>query len=590
MAAITSAGSGNWSATGTWTGGAVPVEGDTVTIQSGHTVTVDQNITVGADSATAAISLTGTLNVPYDIASDYTLTCKGNLTVNSGGIFSIGTSSNRLNSARTFTVKLNYSASLSNGKYNMTVAAGGRCLWYGASKTANTTLASQANSGQNQIVVNNATGWRIGDIVSVVDETNRTKTEEFTISSLSGTTITLSGNLANTKASGGFVLNVSNNIIVTSYDTSFCARFFCSGHTTALNVFSNVMFRNIGYSGNTSPIFNQYTINNGNNDVNISCYSCFTTEINSGNHFNTFSSLADRQHGVVLMASSENIAFGTLNICKQTNYGLVSINKVHNIVATTFNLHSPATAQDAIFGDISLFVDTINISTANTAIANIGHASRISTANIKYCGIAILNFREIYIKTLNVGGNSTDFGSSGASGNIFIHTVSSTVNAANNLNGRVFINNYNNTVGLQRMYTNSNFLEADMTEYKTSPPAIKIFVNNTYNVQMPISGLMPTFYVNNNKVITLDIYTRTNSISTGVSAKLRIVQYSENCGLSTSEFDLMPASANTWTSKQVSLGTSTSAGFITLEVVVARGGASAFFFYIDDFTVTETNP
>lgn len=63
MAAITTAANGNWSATGTWTGGVVPGNGDTVVLN--HNVTVDTAVTVGHSpgnaDATKAIAW-GTVN------------------------------------------------------------------------------------------------------------------------------------------------------------------------------------------------------------------------------------------------------------------------------------------------------------------------------------------------------------------------------------------------------------------------------------------------------------------------------------------------------------------------------------------------
>ena len=51
--AITSAGSGNWNSTGTWTGAAIPGNGDTITIGAGHTVTIPAgyHAIVGASGA-----------------------------------------------------------------------------------------------------------------------------------------------------------------------------------------------------------------------------------------------------------------------------------------------------------------------------------------------------------------------------------------------------------------------------------------------------------------------------------------------------------------------------------------------------------
>jgi len=83
MAAITTAQAGNWSATATWTGGVVPGNGDTVTLN--HAVTCNDNRTVGvspgAGAATAAILCNAALTV-----DGATLTCRGDIKLNDVGL------------------------------------------------------------------------------------------------------------------------------------------------------------------------------------------------------------------------------------------------------------------------------------------------------------------------------------------------------------------------------------------------------------------------------------------------------------------------------------------------------------------------
>jgi hypothetical protein len=79
---FTSTGSGNWSATSTWSGGAVPTGVDNVTILDGHTITLDgatatcNNLTIGQGSH-ASLQTSKTLGVAMTVNGDITIAALG---------------------------------------------------------------------------------------------------------------------------------------------------------------------------------------------------------------------------------------------------------------------------------------------------------------------------------------------------------------------------------------------------------------------------------------------------------------------------------------------------------------------------------
>ena len=253
MAAITSNGTGGgvWSAGASWTGAAVPVEGDTVIIQNGDTITIDQDITVGADTTTAAIDVAsgGKLEVLSTVAASYTLTCKGDLKTSSGGTIEFGTVANPIPSTRTFTVKLNYSAALAEGKYGF--INNGDMILQGASKTSHTLLTSDLSATGTVWTVGDTTGWKVGDKVAIASTTRTySQHEQEVIQTVdSGTQITCVAGVTNahsgTSPTQAEVINLTRNIVVTSYNTTYRGYVYCVLGSTS-NV-DYVEFYMIGY-------------------------------------------------------------------------------------------------------------------------------------------------------------------------------------------------------------------------------------------------------------------------------------------------------------------------------------------------------
>ena len=84
MAAKTTASAGFWDVGGTWTGGVVPVNGDTVT--TNHAVTIRDARTVGASPAAGSGTNAIRVNADLTLAAGAVLTCRGDIGLDTGGI------------------------------------------------------------------------------------------------------------------------------------------------------------------------------------------------------------------------------------------------------------------------------------------------------------------------------------------------------------------------------------------------------------------------------------------------------------------------------------------------------------------------
>ena len=210
MASFTSSQSGLWSSASTWGGAGVPGDGDTVTIASGHTVTFDVDQSSFA-SGLAGLTVSGTLQFKEDVNTF--LKVRNNIYLpNSSSRFICGTPENpiqRPSPGNQYRCKV--AMDLDGGKLWFT--GQGTFQFYGWTPPRNHTfLASNANSGSNQIVLQDSLGLQAGDVIvigadSVPGAMTETQLGKYTVQSVSedGKTITLTKNLGHNRVIGDVV-------------------------------------------------------------------------------------------------------------------------------------------------------------------------------------------------------------------------------------------------------------------------------------------------------------------------------------------------------------------------------------------------
>jgi hypothetical protein len=258
MATRSSSANGLASDPSVW-GGAVPVEGDKVNIS--HEVTLDGPYVWGDDSATAInINSGGTLKASRSVSS--TLTCKGTINVNSGGSLDYGKEADPVPDGVTARIRLNYSAVMASMKYWLELKDNSGFWTFGALKAVNTTLAAEALAGSSVIQVADASGWKAGDRIALASTApTHTQAEDRIIQSIDGSTAALTVPLAYTHAPGGYIGNLTHNVVIESYNP---------GYPSAVN----------GYYNNLQGEWtreHQYTeFANGGSSSSVATYGCLS--------------------------------------------------------------------------------------------------------------------------------------------------------------------------------------------------------------------------------------------------------------------------------------------------------------------------
>ena len=187
---------GDWNSPSTWDNG-VPDATERAIIPSGRTVTLN-----GTNHSAREIVVQGILDVA-ESGSDKTLTANW-IHVNSGGVFQIGTESNRFDAVDftvtltgddpTQTFNIEGAGQVTDNDSFLMVGGGGRLQFFGKEKLSFTKLATTANVNSNQIIVENviernfdgttsaasdgSLDWEVGDRIVIASSSDDYNDEE----------------------------------------------------------------------------------------------------------------------------------------------------------------------------------------------------------------------------------------------------------------------------------------------------------------------------------------------------------------------------------------------------------------------------
>lgn len=384
MAAITSAGSGNWSAGATWVGGVAPTSADTVTIASGHTVTLDA---VGCACTSVTTAGTGTLTCTTSANWDFTL---GNATNDANNILiSTGTLNLDMSSAPTYTGmvylnKGNVAAGIgiqSSGTCSITLKGANRKRW--------TRLNGAISAGATSAVVVNATGWRVGDriIFGTTQAYNATpRIDEVILTSVSGNNIGWTGGITYDHADNGYVGNFSSNLTIRPFSSN---RSYVALDNNGTRTAQDVAFNGLG-----GAVFAKYglSLNNGNATVAIISNNAFYSNHSAQTNLvflRFLAGLVTRQDNVfyctvgnTFSGQATNLSLGDWEraiVFRSANTGLVPVNAGERFIDSA--AMACANGAFAVGGFGNKFINCVGISSNQGVYSSSGAGTYLELDN-----------------------------------------------------------------------------------------------------------------------------------------------------------------------------------------------------------------
>lgn len=319
MAAITTAGSGNWTSTtvnAPWPSGTVPTNADDVTIAKNHVVTLDATTCV-ANTVTLAVGTTGADNggqLTCSTSASSKLTLQAGITSPGSTTVAFSTYLNFDMRSASAGVVCEIVQNAAHGTNNGITASGSWNMRGLVKKRWSTINSALVANTTKSVVIADCTGWVVGDklIFATTSAYSATPaTDEVTIATITpgaGTTATVTwtdglgtgGAVANAHAANCPVGNFSSNLILRPNTSGQVAFFHANGSATSSNVdqyFTDVEVR--GCKNGTTQGAQPIGINTSSNRLtNVSNNALYNYDTTAALYLRSVSKTVTRQYNI----------------------------------------------------------------------------------------------------------------------------------------------------------------------------------------------------------------------------------------------------------------------------------------------------